>query len=182
VLAVVQRVARASVHVGESYRASIGQGVLILLGVAEGDEETDARWLASKCATLRIFNDPDGRMNLDLAAVGGAALVISQFTLLGDCEKGRRPSFTNAAQPAAAERLYERFVAFLRGCGVPVSTGIFGAMMDVSLINEGPVTLLLDSTPWKRRRAIDAQRAAGGSRSGGEEQAPDGRVTDEGMA
>jgi D-aminoacyl-tRNA deacylase len=158
VLAVVQRVSSASVRVGETYEARIGAGLMILLGVAQGDDEEDARWLAEKCAALRIFNDPDGKMNLGLDAVEGEALVVSQFTLLGDCERGRRPSFTRAAEPPEANRLYERFVEDLRRCGVVVRTGIFAAMMQVSIVNEGPVTLLLDSAPWKSRR--------GGGRAG----------------
>jgi D-tyrosyl-tRNA(Tyr) deacylase len=158
VLAVVQRVSRASVRVGVEREESIGPGVVILLGVARGDDDLDADWLAEKCAGLRIWNDDEGRMNLGLDAVSGAALVISQFTLLGDCEKGRRPSFTRAAEPAEAERLYERFVTRMRAMGIAVSTGVFGAMMQVSLVNEGPVTLLVDSAPWKLRRA--ARRGA----------------------
>jgi D-aminoacyl-tRNA deacylase len=152
VLAVVQRVSSASVRVGENYEERIGTGVVILLGVAQGDDQSDAVWLAEKCASLRIFNDGDGKMNLGIDAVTGEALVISQFTLLGDCERGRRPSFTGAAEPAEADRLYVRFVEELRRCGVPVRTGVFAAMMQVSLVNEGPVTLIVDSAPWKARR------------------------------
>jgi D-tyrosyl-tRNA(Tyr) deacylase len=152
VLAVVQRVSRASVRVGEDYEASIADGLLILLGVAQGDTDEDARWLAEKCSTLRIFNDHEGKMNLGLDAVGGAALVISQFTLLGDCEKGRRPSFTHAAEPIEADRLYELFASALASLGVPVEKGVFGAMMEVSLVNDGPVTLIIDSASWKQRR------------------------------
>ena len=162
-LAVVQRVSRAAVRVAEeSYEASIGPGLLILLGVAQGDTQEDARWMAEKCSTLRLFNDGDGKMNLALDAVGGSVLVISQFTLLGDCEKGRRPSFTRAADPKEADRLYEHFASLLASLGVPVKKGIFGAMMEVSLINEGPVTLILDSAPWRQRR----QRAAGQAQAG----------------
>jgi D-aminoacyl-tRNA deacylase len=153
VLAVVQRVSRASVRTGMEHEESIGPGILILLGVARGDDDLDADWLAEKCASLRIFNDAEGKMNLGLDAVRGSALVISQFTLLGDCERGRRPSFTRAAEPREAERLYERFVELLRAMGLTVATGVFGAMMQVSLINEGPVTLLIDSEPWRRRRS-----------------------------
>jgi D-tyrosyl-tRNA(Tyr) deacylase len=160
VLAVVQRVSSASVHVGESYAERIGPGLLILLGVARGDEDGDARWLAEKCASLRIFNDADGKMNLGLDAVGGEALVVSQFTLLGDCERGRRPSFTRAAEPAEADRLYMKFVEELRGRGVPVKTGVFAAMMRVALVNEGPVTILVDSAVRKIRRAA-GEGAAG---------------------
>lgn len=151
-IAVVQRVSRASVRITGGYEAEIAAGLLILLGVARGDDETDARWLAEKCASLRIFNDAEGKMNLGLDAVQGAALVISQFTLLGDCEKGRRPSFIRAADPPEADRLYQVFVDHLRGEGVTVRTGVFAAMMQVSLVNEGPVTLILDSAPWKSRR------------------------------
>ena len=143
--AVLQRVSSASVRVGDEYEAAIGRGLLILLGVAEGDGADDARWLAEKCAGLRVFNDADGKMNLSVDAVNGEALVVSQFTLLGDCERGRRPSFTRAAQPAEAESLYSLFCDLLRSAGVPVKTGVFAAMMRVSLINDGPVTLLIDS-------------------------------------
>lgn len=151
-LAVVQRVSSASVRVGEEYEARIGAGMLILLGVAQGDDDADAVWLAEKCASLRIFNDADGKMNLGIEAVGGEALVVSQFTLLGDCERGRRPSFTKAADPAEADRLYMRFVEELRRGDVNVRTGIFAAMMQVSIVNEGPVTLIVDSTSRKARR------------------------------
>lgn len=156
-LAVVQRVCEASVRVGEDYEARIGPGLLILLGVAQGDNEDDAAWLAEKCSTLRIFNDEAGKMNRGLDSVGGSALVISQFTLLGDCEKGRRPSFTRAGDPQEAERLYELFADRLAEHGVPVERGIFGAMMKISLINDGPVTLIVDSAGWKRRRAIQSK-------------------------
>ncbi len=156
-LAVVQRVSSASVRVGSEYSAEIGPGIMVLVGVARGDDDLDALWLAEKCATLRLFNDADGKMNLPLEAGGGAALVISQFTLLGDCEKGRRPSFSRAAEPGEAERLYDLFARELSERGVRVATGLFGAMMQVSLVNEGPVTLLLDSAPWKRRRAGGAE-------------------------
>jgi D-tyrosyl-tRNA(Tyr) deacylase len=162
-LAVVQRVSSASVRVGSDYEASIGTGFLILLGVAQGDDEEDARWLAEKCATLRIMNDEQGKMNRGLDEVEGAALVVSQFTLLGDCERGRRPSFTAAADPETAERLYESFVQALERQGVQVRRGVFGAMMQVSLVNEGPVTLIVDSSSWRRRRALPAPaRQAGG--------------------
>jgi D-tyrosyl-tRNA(Tyr) deacylase len=152
VIAVVQRVSEASVRVGDGYEARIGRGLLILLGVAREDDESDARWTAEKCASLRIFNDAEGKMNLGLDAVGGEALVVSQFTLLGDCEKGRRPSFIRAADPADADRLYRAFVENLGALGVPVRTGVFAAMMQVSLVNEGPVTIIVDSSPWKSRR------------------------------
>jgi D-tyrosyl-tRNA(Tyr) deacylase len=136
--------------------------MLILLAVAQGDDEDDARWLAEKCRGLRIFNDPEGKMNLGLDTVGGSALVISQFTLLGDCKKGRRPSFSRAsfsraADPKEAERLYEFFATTLEQREVPVKRGIFGAMMKVTLINDGPVTLIVDSSGWKRRRTQSPQ-------------------------
>lgn len=152
-IAVVQRVSSAAVRVGEAYEARIGGGILILLGVAREDDDEDARWLAEKCASLRIFNDAEGKMNLGLDAIDGEALVVSQFTLLGDCEKGRRPSFIGAAEPADADRLYRVFVERLRAAGVRrVETGVFQAMMEVSLVNDGPVTLIVDSGPWKGRR------------------------------
>ncbi|MBD3161482.1 MAG: D-tyrosyl-tRNA(Tyr) deacylase [Candidatus Eisenbacteria bacterium] len=158
-LAVVQRVSRASVRVAPDYEASIDWGLLILVGVGREDDDRDADWLAEKCASLRIFNDSDGKMNRGLDAVGGAALVISQFTLWGDCEKGRRPSFIRAAEPADGERLYERFADRLAETGVPVRRGIFGAMMQVELVNDGPVTLIVDSGPWKRRRFGGTERS-----------------------
>ncbi len=143
--AVVQRVARAAVLVSQEGRAAIGPGLLVLLGVREGDEEKDATFLAQKIAHLRIFEDEAGKLNRSLLEVQGEALVVSQFTLYGDCRKGRRPSFIQAAQPSLAERLYEGFVEALRAEGVPTKTGVFGARMDVELTNQGPVTLLLES-------------------------------------
>ncbi len=143
--AVVQRVAKASVDVGGERIAAIGRGLLVLLGVAAGDAERDAEFLAEKIAGLRIFEDGDGKMNLSLRDVGGQILVVSQFTLLGDCRKGKRPSFTSAAPPGEAERLYEYFARRLKDMGVPIQTGRFRAMMDVALVNEGPVTLIVES-------------------------------------
>ena len=143
--AVVQRVERASVSVGGALVARIERGSLVLVGVAVEDEERDAVALAQKVAGLRIFDDAQGAMNLALAAVGGAALVVSQFTLLGDARKGRRPSFIAAARGPAAERLYLRVADELRGAGLPVQTGAFGAEMAVELVNDGPVTILLDT-------------------------------------
>jgi D-tyrosyl-tRNA(Tyr) deacylase len=143
--AVLQRVTRASVSVEGQVVGSIGVGWLVLLGVAKGDGDDDADKLADKVVGLRAFEDGDGKMNLDLADVGGSALVISQFTLLGDCRAGRRPSFTAAAGPAEAERLYLRFADRLRETGIAVATGVFRADMKVELVNDGPVTLLLDS-------------------------------------
>lgn len=129
----------------------IGPGLLILLGVGREDAAADADLLARKCAELRIFNDAEGRFNLSLLDTGGAALVVSQFTLYADTRKGRRPSFTAAAPPDRAAPLVERFVAALRGLGVRVETGMFGAHMDVALVNDGPVTIPLDTTVWTSR-------------------------------
>ena len=143
--AVLQRVSRASVTVEGQIIGQIGRGLLVLLGVEQGDTDADAQQLADKSVQLRIFDDAEGKMNLALADVGGAMLVVSQFTLLGDCRKGRRPSFIQAAPPDVAERLYETFIAAVGVQGVPVATGRFRAMMQVELVNEGPVTLLLDS-------------------------------------
>jgi D-tyrosyl-tRNA(Tyr) deacylase len=143
--AVLQRVSRASVTVGGEVVGQIGRGLLVLLGVEQGDTEADAHQLADKTIQLRIFDDADGKMNLPLTEVGGAMLVVSQFTLLGDCRKGRRPSFVDAAPPEIAEKLYETFVAAVGVQGIPVATGKFRAMMQVELVNEGPVTMLLDS-------------------------------------
>jgi len=143
--AVVQRVHRASVTVGGERVAGIGPGLLIFLGVKRGDGEEQARWLAEKIAHLRIFEDTGGRMNRSLLDVGGEALIVSQFTLYGDARKGRRPSFDQAADPEAARVLYERFIAHLTTLGVPTSCGVFQARMLVSLENDGPVTLILES-------------------------------------
>jgi D-tyrosyl-tRNA(Tyr) deacylase len=133
------------VEVEGSTVASIGRGLLVLLGVAVGDNEEQAAWLAAKIASLRIFEDAAGKMNLAVGEVGGSALVVSQFTLLADCRRGRRPSFTDAAPPEQADRLYGVFVQRLRESGVPVETGVFQARMAVHLVNDGPVTLLLDT-------------------------------------
>ncbi|MBX3442818.1 MAG: D-tyrosyl-tRNA(Tyr) deacylase [Planctomyces sp.] len=143
--AVVQRVSSASVVVAGETTGQIGRGFLVLLGIGVGDSEADAVALAQKIVGLRVFDDSDGKMNLSLADVGGAVLAVSQFTLFGDCRKGRRPSFVEAARPEQAEPLYRTFVAELRGQGLRVETGVFQAHMDVSLVNDGPVTLLLDS-------------------------------------
>jgi D-tyrosyl-tRNA(Tyr) deacylase len=123
----------------------IGCGLLVLLGVAPNDTVPQAHWLADKIVGLRIFADDEGKMNRSLAEVGGEALVVSQFTLYGDCQKGRRPSFVNAAPPEIAIPLYEEFVAAVRALGIPTVTGRFGAMMQVELVNEGPVTLIVES-------------------------------------
>lgn len=143
--AVIQRVSSASVTVDGAIVGQIGRGFLVLLGVAVADTNADVIAMADKIAGLRVFEDPDGRMNLALADVGGAVLVVSQFTLLGDCRKGRRPSFIEAARPELANALYEAVVAELRGQGLTVATGRFQTHMDVALVNDGPVTLLLDT-------------------------------------
>jgi len=143
--AVVQRVTRASVSVDGAITGAIERGFLMLVGVAVGDDERDAAALAQKVAGLRIFDDANGAMNLALADVGGAVLVVSQFTLLGDVRKGRRPSFIEAARGEPAERLYEAVAAALRETGLRVETGVLGADMAVELVNDGPVTILLDT-------------------------------------
>ena len=141
----VQRVSQASVTVGDEVTGRIERGLLVLLGVAVGDVDEDARQMAQKIVELRIFEDDAGKMNRSLVETGGAMLVVSQFTLLGDCRKGRRPSFIDAAPPAEAERLYQIFVDAVAALGVRVETGRFRAHMDVALVNDGPVTMLLDS-------------------------------------
>jgi D-tyrosyl-tRNA(Tyr) deacylase len=143
--AVVQRTSRASVTVGDRVTGSIGAGLVVLVGVAAEDGPAEAKWLADKVANLRIFEDAEGQMNRSLIDFGGEALIVSQFTLYGDARKGRRPSFIRAAQGPRAEELYESVVTELEAMGVRSATGEFGAMMNVSLINEGPVTILLDS-------------------------------------
>ncbi len=143
--AVVQRVSRASVTVEDQIVGAIDRGFLILLGIADDDTQNDIIWLAAKIAGLRVFEDDDGKMNLDVKQIGGSILVVSQFTLLGDCRKGRRPAFVAAARPEMANSLYQSLVAELRGLGLTVETGQFQAHMDVELVNDGPVTLLLDS-------------------------------------
>jgi len=143
--AVVQRVKMAKVMVDGEVVGEIGKGVLIFLGVGVGDTIDDAEYLASKIVHLRIFGDDEGKMNLSLVETGGEALVVSQFTLWGDCKKGRRPSFVRAADPAVANDLYQKFIFFLKGKGIQVAEGRFQEMMDVHLVNDGPVTLLLDS-------------------------------------
>jgi D-tyrosyl-tRNA(Tyr) deacylase len=145
VRAVVQRVSRAEVRVEGRPTGSVGKGLLVLLGVAREDREEDAAALADKIAALRIFEDAAGKLNLAVGEVGGGVLVVSQFTLLGDARKGNRPSFVDAAPPEAAVALYERVCALLAAKGLTVATGVFRAHMDVELVNDGPVTLLLDS-------------------------------------
>jgi D-tyrosyl-tRNA(Tyr) deacylase len=150
--ACVQRVSQAQVTVSpqgqQEICGAIGAGLLVLLGVAGGDQEADARWLAEKISGLRIFEDQQGKMNLALSDIGGSMLVVSQFTLLGDCRKGRRPSFTDAAPPEIAEALYEVFVEAVRSLGITVATGRFRQNMQVTLTNDGPVTLIVE-TPEK---------------------------------
>jgi len=145
VRAVVQRVSRAEVRVEGAVTGSVGKGLLVLLGVAREDGEDDARAIADKVGALRVFEDAAGKMNLSVAEAGGGLLVVSQFTLLGDARKGNRPSFVDAAPPEVANGLYERVCALLRAKGLAVGTGVFRAYMDVELVNDGPVTLLLDS-------------------------------------
>ena len=143
--AVIQRVSQASVIVAEETVGAIDQGLMVLLGVAQGDTSKDSAYLADKTAGLRIFEDDEGKMNRSVADIGGSILVVSQFTLLGDCRKGRRPGFTDAAPPELADKLYEEYVHALRSQGVTVATGVFRANMQVALVNDGPVTIMLDS-------------------------------------
>lgn len=143
--AVLQRVSSASVTVDGQRVGEIGHGLLILLGVQNGDRDEDSVYLAGKTVDLRIFEDDQGKMNRSLIETGGKALVVSQFTLFADWRKGRRPGFTRAASPAEGNRLYEHFVEQVRGRGVTVVTGVFGAHMEVALVNDGPVTLILDT-------------------------------------
>jgi D-tyrosyl-tRNA(Tyr) deacylase len=159
-ISVVQRVTRASVTVEESgHHAAIGHGLCVLLGVVRGDTERDAAWMAGKLARLRIFRDDAGRMNRSVQDVAGEVLLVSQFTLAGDCAKGNRPSFVRAAEPALGERLYEHVAKELREThALPVSTGVFGAMMQVSIANDGPVTVIVE-------RAGETMERSGGLRS-----------------
>jgi D-tyrosyl-tRNA(Tyr) deacylase len=145
VRAVIQRVTRASVTVEGRVAGEIGAGLLVLLGVSRTDNPESAAYLAEKIANLRIFSDEAGKMNLSLLDVGGSALLVSQFTLYGDTRGGRRPSYVQAAPPEQASRLYEEFVRTIRALGVPVQTGVFQAHMQIELVNDGPVTILLDS-------------------------------------
>jgi D-tyrosyl-tRNA(Tyr) deacylase len=141
---VLQRVSRARVTVDGRVTGEIGPGLLLLVGFTEGDGEDALAWMAEKVAGLRIFADDEGKMNRSVRDVGGGLLVVSQFTLYGDTRKGRRPSFVEAARPEVAIPLYERFLEMLRATGLPVQTGEFGAMMQVELVNDGPVTLILE--------------------------------------
>jgi D-tyrosyl-tRNA(Tyr) deacylase len=142
---VLQRVSEAKVTVEGVVVGQIGAGLMLLVGVGQEDGEQDLVWMADKLAGLRIFEDNDGKMNLSVEDVGGAILSISQFTLYGDCRKGKRPNFMAAARPDIAQSIYDQFNERLRGRGLSVETGRFGAMMDVALVNDGPVTLILDS-------------------------------------
>ncbi|MBK9715574.1 MAG: D-tyrosyl-tRNA(Tyr) deacylase [Kouleothrix sp.] len=152
--AVIQRVSKASVTVDGAVVGQIGRGLLVLLGVGAGDAAADVRQLAEKIANLRIFADDEGRFNRSALDIGGAALVVSQFTLYADTRRGRRPSFSGAALPEVAAPLVEGFVAALRERGLPVETGVFGAHMDVDLRNDGPVTIILDSATLQESRSI----------------------------
>ena len=147
--AVIQRVSRAEVRVNGAVVGRIGVGFLILVGFTHRDGEEDIIWCVRKIAGLRVFEDEDGKMNLDLAAIGGAVLAVSQFTLYADVLKGRRPAFIDAAEPKQAERLYDRFCERLSAEGITVARGVFGARMEVDLTNNGPVTILLDSPSKK---------------------------------
>ena len=143
--AVAQRVTKASVTIDGKIVGSIGKGLVILLGVKNGDVEDDAKFLADKCVNLRIFSDAEGKFNLSALDVSGEILAISQFTLYGDTRKGRRPSFIDAAAPEISEPLYQKFISYLRQSGLKIETGEFGAMMLVEIYNDGPVTILLES-------------------------------------
>ena len=149
--AVIQRVSSASVSISGEECAFIGRGLLILLGVTHGDGEKECDYLAAKCAGLRIFRDQEEKMNLSVSDIGGAVLVVSQFTLYSDCRKGRRPAFVDAAPPDTAVVLYEQFVERLRQAGLQVETGRFGADMQVSLLNDGPVTILMDTQEMMKK-------------------------------
>jgi len=143
--AVIQRVKEAKVSVGERVVGEIGNGIVILLGIGKDDQEEDAKYLADKISSLRIFEDKKNKMNLSLRDIKGEALVVSQFTLYGDTKKGRRPSFTQAAKPKKAEELYKKFINFLREYNLKVASGVFGARMLLEIHNDGPVTFILDS-------------------------------------
>jgi len=150
--AVIQRVKNAKVVVGEEVTGQIGAGLLILVAVGQGDDESDVEWAVDKIADLRIFEDENSKMNLSVKDVNGGLLIVSQFTLYGDIRKGRRPSFTNSMPPDEAEKMYDRFVEKCKATELNVETGVFKAMMQVHLVNDGPVTLLLDTIDRKRSR------------------------------
>ena len=143
--AVLQRVRRASVAVGDEVIGAIDRGFVVLLGIGTDDGPPEATWMAQKIANLRVFEDEEGKFNRSLLDIDGEALVVSQFTLYADCRKGRRPSFTNAGEPEQAQLLYRRVVDLVRESGIPTSEGVFQAVMEVELVNDGPVTILLDS-------------------------------------
>ena len=151
-LAIVQRVSNAKVEISGKTVSEIGRGILVLLGVEEGDTEVESEYIARKVTQLRIFPDDKHHMNLSVSEIQGEILIVSQFTLLGNCRKGRRPSVSTAAEPAMGNKLYEHFAEYINQLGVPVRTGQFGAMMDVSLTNDGPVTLIVDSRRWTGQR------------------------------
>ena len=157
---VLQRVSRASVTVAGEMVASIGKGLLLLVGVAEGDTEAEVQRLAQKCAEIRIFPDAEGRFDLSVRDAGGEALVVSQFTLLADVRRGRRPSFTAAAPPDVAAPLVETFAKAMRDAGVPAQTGRFGAMTQIEMVNDGPVTIVIDSAELERPRRAHGTRNA----------------------
>ena len=144
---ILQRVSRAAVRIDQQVIGDVGRGYCILVGLTHSDTPAEVQWMAEKVVGLRLFADAEGKMNLGLGEIGGGVLVISQFTLYGNAEKGRRPSFIDAARPEVAEPLYEEFVARLRALGVTVATGRFGAMMEVEIHNDGPVTLVLERNP-----------------------------------
>jgi D-tyrosyl-tRNA(Tyr) deacylase len=158
--ALVQRVSEAAVEVDGAITGAISGGLLILLGAANGDDEATARRMAEKVVGLRIFSDEQGRFNLSLQDIGGEALVVSQFTLLADTRKGKRPSFLLAAPPEQAAALVDTFAGHLEANGIPVAHGVFGAHMRVSLVNDGPVTIMLDSVDWQRPRRGGSSGAA----------------------
>ncbi|MBS5145461.1 MAG: D-tyrosyl-tRNA(Tyr) deacylase [Butyricicoccus pullicaecorum] len=147
--ALIQRVKHAAVTIDGVVQGQIERGALILLGICEGDVVQDADYLADKCTGLRIFTDENDKMNLSCADISGQLLIVSQFTLYGDCKKGKRPNFMRAARPEAAIPLYERFIAQCRASGLPVQTGVFGADMQVSLVNDGPVTIWMDTAEMR---------------------------------
>ncbi len=150
-VAVLQRVSEASVSVGNETISRIGRGLVVLLGIAKGDTIKEVNYLAEKIANLRVFEDANGKMNLSILDIGGEALVVSQFTLLANCSRGRRPGFERAADPAHAESLYNEFIEMLRACGVRCASGRFQAKMLVGLCNDGPVTLVLDTAAARNR-------------------------------
>jgi D-tyrosyl-tRNA(Tyr) deacylase len=142
---VVQRVTAATVHVGDDIVSCIGRGLLVLVGIGHDDGEEQARWIAGKIVGLRVFEDTDGRLNRSVVDIGGEVLIVSQFTLLGDCSKGRRPSFVDAARPQVASPLVQRLAALVAELGIPAQQGVFGAHMRVELVNDGPVTLVIET-------------------------------------